>query len=187
CDAVELFVNGKSFGEKRLEFPRQGTSGGWNRYANPRINPTVADLHLSWDVPYEPGVLRAVGKKNGQVVCTQEVRTTGPAAAIRLKIDRDLISAARDIAHVEVQIVDTDGNIVPTAENLMSFSVEGQGRIIGVDNGNPRDHDSYQAQQRRAFNGLCLAILQSSNKSGKIRFTARSEGLKEASVEIAVK
>ncbi len=187
CDAVELFLNDKSYGEKRLEFPRQGTSGGWNRYANPRINPTTADLHLSWDVPYHPGVLRAIGKKNGQVVCTQEVRTTGQAAAIRLKADSDSISMPRDIAHVEIQIVDTDGNIIPTADNLVQFIIEGPGRIIGVDNGNPRDHDSYQEPQRRAFNGLCLAILQSSSEPGKIKFTARSEGLKEASVEITVK
>ncbi len=187
CDAVELFLDDKSYGEKRLEFPRQGTSGGWNRYANPRINSTTADLHLSWDVPYEPGVLRAIGKKNGQIVCTQEVRTTGQAAAIRLKVDRDSISNTRDIAHVEVQIVDTDGNIVPTADDLVQFTIEGPGRIIGVDNGNPRDHEAHQAQQRRAFNGLCLAILQSSSEPGKIRFTARSEGLKETSAEITVK
>ena len=186
CDAVELFLNGKSYGEKRLEFPRQGTSGGWNRYANPQVNPTTADLHLSWDVPYEPGVLKAVGKRRGQVVCTQEVHTTGPSAAIRLKVDRDKISNACDIAHVEVQIIDSDGNIVPTADNLVQFSIEGPGRIIGVDNGNPRDHDSYQAQQRRAFNGLCLVILQSSDKSGKIIFTVSSEGLKAASAEISV-
>ncbi|MBN2182590.1 MAG: DUF4982 domain-containing protein [Sedimentisphaerales bacterium] len=187
CDSVELFLNGKSCGEKRLEFPRQGTSGGWNRYANPRINPTTADLHLSWDVPYEPGVLKTVGKRSGQIVCTKEVRTTGPAAAIELKIDRDSISTLRDIAHVELRIVDVDGDIVPTADNLVVFAVEGPGRIIGVDNGNPRDHDSYQAMQRRAFNGLALAVLQSSGETGGIRFTARSEGLKEASAEITVK
>ncbi len=186
CDAVELFLNDKSYGEKRLEFPRQGTSGGWNRYANPRVNPTTADLHLSWDIPYEAGVLKAVGKKRGQIVCTQEVRTTGPAAAIRLKVDRDRIAADRDVAHVEVQIIDSDGNIVPTADNLVQFQVEGPGRIIGVDNGNPRDHNSHQALERKAFNGLCLAILQSSSKSGKIIFKASSESLKEVSVEIAV-
>jgi len=71
CDAVELFINGKSYGEKRLEFPRQGTSGGWNSYASPQVNPTTSDLHLSWDAPYEPGTVKAVGRKNGQIVCTE--------------------------------------------------------------------------------------------------------------------
>ncbi len=68
CNIVELFLNGRSLGEKRLEFPAQGTSGGWNSYAQPLVNPTTTDLHLSWDVPYEPGVLRAVGKRRDGTV-----------------------------------------------------------------------------------------------------------------------
>jgi beta-galactosidase len=63
CNSVELFLNGRSIGEKRFEFPAQGTSGGWNTYAQPVVRATTSDLHLSWDVPYEPGVLRAVGKR----------------------------------------------------------------------------------------------------------------------------
>ena len=66
CNSVELFLNGRSLGEKRLEFPAQGTSGGWNSYAQPVVNATTDDLHLTWDVPYEPGVLRAVGKQPGR-------------------------------------------------------------------------------------------------------------------------
>ncbi len=187
CDAVELFLNGKSFGEKRLEFPRQGNSGGWNRYDRPPINPTTADLHLAWDVPYEPGVLKAVGKKNGEVVFTEEVRTAGSPAAIRLTIDRGSIAAdSRDVAHVTVEIVDDSGIIVPIADNLVRFAIEGEGRLIGVGNGNSRDHDSFQADQRRAFNGLCLAIVQVSREPGKIRLVARAEGLEEASIEIEV-
>ena len=187
CDAVELFLNDKSLGEKRLEFPRQGNSGSVNRYASPPVNATTADLHLSWDVPYEPGVLKAVGRKNGQVVCTQEVRTAGAPAAIRLSVDREaIVTDTRDVAHVTVEIVDSAGIIVPTAENLVHFTVEGEGHLIGVDNGNPEDHDSFQADRRRAFNGLCLAIVQSTRKPGNIRLIARSDGLKEASVEIKV-
>ncbi len=77
CNEVELFLNGKSYGEKRIEFPRQGHSGAWNKYANPVVNPTTADLHLEWDIPYEPGTLKAVGKIDGKIVCTEELRTTG--------------------------------------------------------------------------------------------------------------
>ncbi len=85
CNSVELFLNGRSLGEKRLEFPAQGTSGGWNTYAQPVVNATTNDLHLSWDVPYEPGVLKAVGKRrDGSPACEAEVRTAGPPAAIRL-------------------------------------------------------------------------------------------------------
>src|ERR1041384_4839427 len=82
CNFVELFLNGRSLGEKRLEFPAQGTSGGWNTYAAPRVNATTADLHVSWDVPYQPGVLRAVGKRrDGTRACEAEVRTAGPPLA----------------------------------------------------------------------------------------------------------
>jgi beta-galactosidase len=184
CNAVELFLNDKSFGEKRLEFPRQGTSGGWNHYDRPRINPTTGDLFMTWDVPYEPGVLKAVGKRSDEVVFTKEIRTTGKAADIRLSVDRNVIKADQcDVAHVTIEIVDADGNVVPTADNLVKFTVEGEGRLIGVDNGNPQDHNSYQISQRHAFNGLCLAIVQSTKKPGKIRFEARANGLKKAVIE----
>ncbi|OGU74274.1 MAG: hypothetical protein A2V93_08010 [Ignavibacteria bacterium RBG_16_34_14] len=185
CNAVELFLNGKSFGEKRLEFPRQGTSGGWNKYEHPQVFPTTADLHLQWDVPYEPGILKAVGKKDGKIVYTKEIKTAEEPAALRLIIDDDTLTAnAQDIVHIEVQIVDADGNIVPTANNLVKFIIEGKGKIIGVDNGNPQDHNSYKINQRNAFNGLCLAIIQSTDEPGKIKLIVKSYGLKEASVDI---
>jgi beta-galactosidase len=187
CDAVELFLNGKSFGEKRVEFPRQGNSGAWNHYDKPLVNPTTADLHLQWDVPYEPGTLKAVGRKDAKIVCVEEIQTTGAPAAIRLKVDRDTIDAGeRDIAHVEVEIVDEGGNVVPTADNLVHFSVEGAGRLTGVDNGDPADHSSYKTNQRKAFNGLCLVVIQSSDKPGTITLTATSRDVKKSTVEIIV-
>ncbi len=168
CDAVELFINGKSYGEKRLEFPRQGHSGAWDKYAKPEVHPTTADLHLEWDVPYEPGVMKAIGKKDGKIVCTEEIHTTSTPASIRLSSDRDTIFAnEQDAADIKIEIVDSAGNIVPTANNLVKFFIEGEGTLIGVDNGNPIDHDSFKADYRKAFNGLCLAIVQSTNKPGK--------------------
>ncbi len=187
CDTVELYLNDKFIAEKRLEFPRQGTSGGWNRYENYRVNPTTADLHLSWDVPYEPGMLRAVGKRDGEIVCTKEIHTAGEPAAIRLSLDRDAIIAdARDVAHVRVEIVDDRGVLVPVAENLIRFEITGQGRLIGVDNGNPTDHNSYKVPQRQTFNGKALVIIQSIRTPGKINLTASADGLKGSSVEIKV-
>jgi beta-galactosidase len=124
CEAVELYLNDRFLGEKRLEFPRQGTSGGWNSYDRPPVFPTTADLHLAWDVPYEAGVLRAVGKRNGEIVVTQEVRTAGEASALRLSVDRgEILSGIRDVAHVEVEVVDADGVVVPTSEHLVRFTV----------------------------------------------------------------
>lgn len=188
CDEVELYLNDEFIGEKRMEFPRQGTSGGWNRYEKPHVFPTTADLHLSWDVPYEPGIIKAIGKKEEKIVCTQEMITTGPPHKIRLSADRNHINAdAMDVAHIQIEILDKEGHIVPVADNLIQFSIEGNGKIIGVDNGNPHDHDSYKLLQRNAFNGLALAIVQSTLKPGTIKITATSDGLKGDSVVIESK
>jgi beta-galactosidase len=187
CDAVELYLNDRFIGEKRLEFPRQGTSGGWNSYARPQVFPTTADLHLSWDVPYEPGVLRAVGKRAGEVVVTVERRTAGAPAALRLRVDRaEIRSRIRDVAHVEVEVVDANGVVVPMADNLVRFAVSGPARLLAVGNGNPADHSPYQASERRAFHGLLLAMVQSTNRTGNVRVTAQADGLQSASVEIVI-
>jgi beta-galactosidase len=187
CDAVELFLNEKSFGEKRLEFPRQGNSGGWNLYDRPQIHPTTADLHLQWDVPYSPGTLKAVGKRGGEIVFTKTIQTTDRPFAIKLKTDRKTIkSDTRDILHVEVQVVDKNDNVVPTANNMINFTIEGEGKIIGVDNGNLYDHDSYKANKRSVFNGMGLVIIQSTHKSGEIKLAAKSDGLKSAEIKCSV-
>jgi beta-galactosidase len=83
--------------------------------------------------------------------------------------------------------VDKKGNIVPLADNLVQFAIEGNGRIIGLDNGNPFDHDSYKLMRRKAFNGLGLVIVQSTMKPGTIKITATSDGLKADSVAIETK
>jgi beta-galactosidase len=186
-DAVELWLNDRFIGEKRLEFPRQGTSGAWNRYETPPVFPTTADLHLTWDVPYEPGVLRAVGKRGGEVVVTEEVRTAGPAAALRVQADRTAIAAGeRAVAHVEVAVVDASGTVVPDAEDLVQLDVEGPARLIAVGNGDPEDHSSYRVPRRRAFHGLLLGFVQSTDETGRVRVTATAKGLAPASVELDV-
>ncbi|MGD8777895.1 MAG: glycoside hydrolase family 2 TIM barrel-domain containing protein [Ignavibacteria bacterium] len=185
CTEVELFLNGKSYGEKRLQFPRQGCSGGWNQYADPVVNYTTADLHLQWDVPYEPGVLKAVGKINGEVVFTEEIHTAGKPSQIRLSTESKVINAeVRGVANIKVEILDSEGNVVPTVDNLVKFSIEGEGKIIGVGNGNPEDYDSYQASQRKAYHGLALVVIQSTQREGDIKLVATSEGLKEATITI---
>lgn len=187
CDAVELFVNGKSFGEKRMEFPRQGNSGSWNGYAFPQILPTTADLHLSWDVPYEPGTLKAIGKKNGKVVYTEVIETTGKPASIKLIVDNKQIRADnQDVAHVRIEIIDARGNIVPTADNLIQYKIEGNGKLIGLDNGNPADHEPYKSNKRKVFNGMGLAVIQAGKTPGKVTLTASAEGLADVTVEILV-
>lgn len=185
CDTVELFVNGKSFGMKSISFPRQGNSGAWNRYDSPLVNTTTGDLHLSWDVPFEAGVLKAVGRKGGRIVVQEELRTTGIPSAIRLVANRERIkSGMQNVAHIRVEIIDENGNIIPDADLPVQLSVEGDGMLIGFDNGNPRDHDPMKSNQRKTFNGLALAVVQSTGKAGSIRIKATSKGLKEGTENI---
>jgi beta-galactosidase len=117
-----------------------------------------------------------------------EIVTAGEPAALGLSVDRAAVAAdGRDIAHIAVEILDNRGHRVPTADNEITFEIQGEGKIIGVDNGKPDSHESFQADHRKAFNGLCLAIVQAKSKPGKIRLIARAEGLKEDSIEIEAK
>lgn len=188
CDSIELFVNGKSFGIKALEFPRQGNSGAWNRYDRPPVNTTTSDLHLTWDVPYEPGTVKAVGRKGGKIVVEEEIHTTGMPSAIHLSVDRNTIDTdERDVAHVKVEVVDENGNVVPDANEMVQLIIEGEGTLIGFDNGNPFDHTSMKSNQRKTFNGLALAVIQSGTRTGIIRVKANSPVLKNASIEITTR
>jgi len=83
-----------------------------------------------------------------------------------------------------IRILDDSGILVPDADNLVRFEVTGQGRLVGVDNGLQTSHEPFISDQRTAFHGLCLAVIKSSEKAGRIVITARSDGLKESSIEI---
>jgi beta-galactosidase len=184
CDTVELFVNGESYGVQGYWFPRIGY---WPREAVGRSTRprTTSDLHLTWTVPYQPGTLKAVGMKDGKVVLEVEVATAGEPAAIDLTVDRNAIAAdRRDVAHFTVRILDAQGRVVPVAANEVSFEVQGEGKLIGVDNGDVMSIESFKGSGRKAFNGLCLAIVQSTAKPGRIQMTATSPGLKSSSVAI---
>jgi len=187
CDAVELYLNGRSLGEKRIEFPMQGTSESWNHYDRPQIFPTTDDLHLSWDVPYEPGVLRAVGKRDGEVVATEEIRTAGEPVALRLALDRSSIrSGVRDVAHVTIEVVDANGTVVPDASPMLEVSASGPARVLAVGNGDPTDHTSYGIPRRAAFHGMALAMIQSTDRTGRVTVTVRAPGLPDADVSLDV-
>ncbi len=190
CDNVELFVNGKSAGLKGYAFPRFGMQGRYGQQGPQTMNGirTTNDLHLSWDVPYEPGTLKAVGTRGGQTVITIEVATAGDPAAIHLAVDRDTIRAdRRDVAHVMVNVVDARGRMHPDADNEIAFAVEGAGRLIGIDNGDMSNLEDYKGTQKKAFHGMCLAIVQSTGASGEIRVMASSPGLKAGTAAISAR
>ena len=168
CKEVELFLNDKSLGKKNKASPDE--------------------LHLAWKVPYEAGTLKAVGKTDGKPDMVTEVRTAGAPTKIILKADRNIINTTgRDLSFVTVSITDKDGNPVPTADNLVNFSVTGCGSILAVDNGSQTSTESFQAPYRKAYNGLCLAVIKSEKKSGEIKLEAKADGLQTALLTINVK
>ena len=116
-------------------------------------------------------------------MCVQEIVTAGEPARIELTADREAIIAdGQDVVHVTARVLDAAGNLVPTAGDLITFEVEGEGRIIGVDNGDPASHELFQADHRRAFNGLCLAIIQAARTPGTIRVKASASGVTSGSI-----
>jgi beta-galactosidase len=168
CEEVELFHGKVSLGVRRFE--------------------TDGPLHLEWKVPFRPGVLRAVGRKNGRIVARDEVRTAGEPAAARLSVDRKAITAdGTDLAFVTAQVVDAKGVVVPDAGNRIRFKLTGPGKIAGVDNGDPICHEPYLAAERSAFHGKCLAIVRSTGRAGLIKLSAVADGLKCGAVSIKAK
>jgi beta-galactosidase len=162
CDTVELFLNGVSLGAQTMKL----------------------NSNLQWKVKYAPGKLLAKGTRNGQTLETS-VETTGAPAAIALEPDRTTLTAdGADVSLVTVKIVDAQDRTVPVATNAVTFNLTGPGRLLGVGNGNPTSHEPDKAKQRSAFNGLCLAIIQSSREPGPIRIHAESPGLQSAAVKV---
>ncbi len=156
CDAVELFVNGKSLGKKDM----------------------AKDMHVEWGVPYQPGKITAFGYKGGKVVVKDTRETAGPAARVVLTADRTALSAdGRDCAVIRAEVVDAKGRTVPKADNLIRFDVAGSASVIGVGNGNPNSHEADKASQRLAFNGLACAIVQTGKTAGQVTISATADGL----------
>jgi beta-galactosidase len=152
---VELFVNGQSQGSQKV--PHLGRVG--------------------WKVKYEAGSIEARGSKNGKVVLTEKRETTGPTVAIRLTADRKEIDAnGEDVAILKVEALDKEGRAVPTADNLISFKVSGDGALIGVGNGDPNCQESDKEPRRSLFNGLAQVIVQAGWRPGEIRIEAVKEG-----------
>jgi len=156
CDEVELLLNGKSLGKKKAEPYKK----------------------LIWPVIYKSGKLEAKGFKAGKLVTKDVVETTATPAQVTLNSDVSAIKAdGCDVAVIRVVIKDEKGRVVPTANNLVKFSIEGPGKIIGTGNGNPTSYEPDKASQRMAFNGYCLVLVQSGKQAGEIRLKATSENL----------
>lgn len=165
CEEVELFLNGKSLGTKKK-------SGD--------------DLCLTWRLSFSPGTLTAIGRSGGKDILTREVKTAGAPAKIALEADRNIIHAdGKDLSFITVIVLDQNGTLLPRADNLINFEIKGEGIIAGVDNGCQTSHEPFKAKYRKAFNGLCLVVIQSTEKAGEITLKATSDGLEGDTVKIS--
>jgi len=185
AEQVELFLNGKSLGCKKRGVDTVELPVGPNISKSRKF---VTKYRLMWQVPYAPGTLRAVASTKGKQVAVDEVRTAGAPAKIVLSPDRATIGAdGEDLSFVTVRVVDRDGVFCPLADNLVRFKLDGPGKIAAVDNGNAATVESFQADHRKAFNGMALAIVRSEQgHTGKIRVTVNADGLQSAETTIAV-
>lgn len=167
ADEVELFVNGKSQGVR--------TKGD-------------DDYHVAWRVTFEPGTVKAVSRKDGKTVAETVINTAGEPAAIRLTPDRQAIAAdGNDLSFVTVEILDSEGNLCPLADNEVTFSVEGAGRNEGVDNGSPISLERFKADSRKAMAGKAMLIVRGNGRKGDITVKASSPGLSDATTTITAR
>jgi beta-galactosidase len=166
CATVELSLNGKSLGRKAA-------------------NPTGVTV---FEVPYAKGQLKAVGYSPvGKRMAETIVATAGPAAKLKLSGRSPVLKAdGKDLYYVECTITDAAGRMVPNADSIVKFQLEGPASIRGVENGDQMSHEAMKANQRSAFHGKCLAIIKSGTSPGLVTFSAYADGLETATLQLAV-
>jgi beta-galactosidase len=164
CGEVELVLNGRSLGEQK--------------------RPTN-DQPRTWKVPFEQGTLEVLGKNEGTLVARQELKTARAAAKLTLLADRKTASPVwDDVVYVRATVTDATGIPITTASNPVSFSISGPGEIVAVDNGDNFSTEPFQARERRAYRGTCVAVVRATGNTGNIVLKAATPGLQSASVVI---
>lgn len=166
-DEVELFVNNKSVGVKKLkDFPR---------------------AKIAWELNYEPGTIKAIARKDGKDIAVDEIKTAGKPERIVLKTDSAHMQAnGMDLAYITVNVVDANGTLVPDAVNDIHFEIKGVAAIAGVGNGNRMSDELFVADHRKAFEGKCLLVLRSGHIKGKVQVKATTAGLKGQTINLTV-
>ena len=167
CELVELFLNDQSLGKKPT-------------------NRTTKFTAL-WQVPYQPGKLKAVGYNGKKQVNIALLQTASEPTVIKLSADRNQIqSNGQDLSYITVELTDANGIRNPNAENQVKFQIEGPGTIVGVGNANPVSTESFQLPQRKAWQGKCLVIIKSTQQPGDIVLKATADGLANSEIKIKV-
>ena len=173
ADEVELFINGKSQGVRRKtgENPE-------GRYAMHNTKTKLnTEYHVGWRVTFDPGEVKVVARKDGKIVSEQTIRTAGAPAKIRLSKDYQ----GKNTTFITAEVVDKDGNLCPWAEDQIYFIHEGDGKVLGTDNGCQTSMENFKAPQRKAFFGKCMVVV-----SGNGSITAKSPTLQSDVIQLKV-
>lgn len=166
CDEVELFLNDKLLGS---------------------VKKPADDSPREWNVTFEEGTIKAIGKDKGKVVAEEFFTSAGkPSKIILTKSNPTLVNNWDDVSFITATVVDDKGIRCANADNLIKFTVTDSGKIIGVDNGNIISHESYQTPERSAYNGKAIAIIKATKNSGKIEIKATAEGLEAGAISIDI-
>ncbi len=170
CEKVELFLNGRSLGVRSTSHDERFTA--------------------TFEVPYEPGELIAVGTIGDQEAARTNLQTVGLPVQIRLTPDRSVVrcqdQSEGDLCYVTVEVLDENGNRHPWAADEIRFTVEGAGHLLAVGSSNPVSNERYVGDRRSAFQGRCLVVLKPGYEAGQIHLSAEAEGLRGAEIVVQV-
>ncbi|MEO5563128.1 MAG: DUF4982 domain-containing protein, partial [Chitinophagaceae bacterium] len=162
---AELFLNGKSLGKK--------------------TRPDSVGANLSWNIDYEPGELSVKGFTAGKATSAFRLKSSDSAAAFLTIVDKQKFTPRKkDMAHVEIRIVDKNGNFVYESSNEVTITIEGPAKLLGLENGDLSSHEDYKSNKRKVLNGKLMAYVQSTGKPGTVKIKVRSEGLKGKEIVI---
>lgn len=185
CFSAELFVNGKSYGRKAYEFPSQGMTQRWEHFDRPLAPITTNDLHLNWDVPFTHDEITVIGyDARGDEIARRTLRPIGKPAALRVSCDRPILSAdGRDVAQLEIELVDRAGQLVPNHDLPVTLTIE-NAELLGMDNGRSDDRTPYKSTTRTTWHGLAYAVLRAPRQAGKISVQIAASKMKTEEIII---
>ncbi len=168
CEEVELLLNGRSLGSKKMADFKNRT--------------------ITWEVPFEKGTLKAIARNNGREASSYELKTAAPAAQIIAVCEKKTIKPDRqDLAHVFVNLCDGEGNLVYSASNEITCEISGPARLLGMEDSNPSNTEDYKDNKQKAFHGKLLIYLQATDKPGVVTIKLSSPGLKDSTILLDVK
>jgi hypothetical protein len=167
CESVDLYVNATKVGTKNL-----------SSFPNNNI--------MQWDnVPWQSGVIKAIGMNGGKQVAIDSIKTVGAPAKIVLKPDQTTLYAdGEDVSSVEVDVADADGNLVYTAANQISFTLSGAGRSLGIASGDWGSSEPFKGTSRKAYFGKVLIVVQSTTVPGTMTLAVSAPGLTGANLTL---